>query len=167
MEVILYMAISVDGYIAKKDGETPWSDEEWKSFSKKVEEIGNIVIGWNTYNVMKKGKEFKEIGDPLTIVVTSKKQENKEKVMFVDSPESALEVLKEKGFSKTLIAGGSILNSSFMKKGLVNEMFLDVEPFVFGSGIPLFSENNFDVALELLGSKKISKNTIQLHYKVL
>ena len=54
MKVILYQAMSVNGYIAGAHDETPWSDEEWKSFSKAVSEAGNIIIGRRTYELMKK-----------------------------------------------------------------------------------------------------------------
>ena len=44
MKVILYMAISVNGYIAKPDHDTPWTQEEFGSYADKVKEIGNLII---------------------------------------------------------------------------------------------------------------------------
>ena len=133
-----------------------------EKFSDKVKEINNLVVGRKTFEIMEKNNEFKKIGNPLVIVVSNKNTKN-----FVNSPKKAIELLRKKGFSKALIAGGSELNSSFMKENLVNEVYLDVEPIMFGKGIKLFEENNFEVKLELLNTKKLSKNTIQLHYKVL
>ncbi|TES95125.1 dihydrofolate reductase [Patescibacteria group bacterium] len=167
MRVILYMATTINGYIARKNDETPWSDEEWQSFKKKVSEIGNIVIGQRTYDIMKKGEEFQKIGNPFTIVLTRKKQEGNSNFAFVNSPKKALDLLKEKGFSEALIAGGSMLNSSFMQEDLIDEIYLDIEPFVFGNGIKLFADNDFEKKLELIETKPLSKNTIQLHYKVI
>ena len=48
MKVILYMAISANGYIAKLNHDTPWSDEELQSYSEKVKEAGNLIIGRTT-----------------------------------------------------------------------------------------------------------------------
>ena len=60
-----------------------------------------------------------------------------------------------------------MLNSSFMKEKLIDEIHLDVEPLVFGRGIKLFADDDFESRLELVGTKKLSANTVQLHYRVL
>ncbi len=164
MKVILYMAITANGYIAKENNETPWSNEEWKSFSEKVKEIKNLIIGRKTFEIMDKEKEFQKIGNPFTVIVSNKEENS---FNFVNSPEQAINLLKQKGFSKILVAGGGMLNSSFMQKGLVDEIYLDVEPFFFGKGIKLFANNDFETKLELLETKQLSKNTIQLHYRIL
>jgi len=167
MQVILYMATSVNGYIAKENNETPWFDEEWQSFSKFVKEVGNIVIGKNTYEIMKKDDEFRKIGNPFTVVVSKEDFVHNSNFAIVKSPKEALKILEKKNFAKALVAGGGMLNSSFMKDRLVNEIYLDVEPLVFGKGIKLFSDNDFDAKLELIRTKGLSKSTIQLHYRIL
>ena len=53
-----------------------------------------------------------------------------------------------------------------MKENLIDEIILDVEPLIFGKGIKLFSEGNFEAKLELLEVRKISDNVVQLRYKV-
>ena len=164
MNVVLYMATTVNGYIAKKDGETSWSDEEWKSFSAMVERSGNLVIGRKTFEVMTTNDEFRKLGNPYVLVVShiAKQQAN-----FVLSPEDAIALLKEKGFSTVLVGGGSELNSSFMRKGLIDEIYVDIEPFLFGTGIKLFAEDTFERQLRLLDSKKLSEHTLQLHYEII
>ena len=66
-----------------------------------------------------------------------------------------------------ILAGGSILNTSFLEQNLVDEIYLDVEPTVMGKGIPLFQNKDFEKKLEFISSKNISKNEIQLHYKII
>ena len=167
MQVILYMATTVNGYIAKENNETPWSHEEWLSFFKFVKEIKNIVIGKNTYNLMQKNDEFSKMGNPFIVVVSKEDFAHDSNLAIVKSPKEALKTLKGKRFAKALVAGGGILNSSFMKEKFVDEIYLDIEPLVFGKGIKLFSDNNFDAKLELIDTKRLSSNTIQLHYRVL
>ncbi|MFB5637455.1 MAG: dihydrofolate reductase family protein [Nitrosarchaeum sp.] len=162
MKVIMYMAISANGHIEDSNKNTPWSNEEWIGFSNMVKDVGNLVVGKNTYNIMIKEKEFDKIGNPYTIIIS-----NTNSLNFIKSPEEAIEKLKEKGFSKILVAGGSSLNSSFLEKGLVDEIYLDVEPYIFGDGLNLISKSNINLKLELLEINKLSKNTIQLHYKIL
>ena len=164
MKIILYMAMTANWYIARQNNETPWSNEERESFSEKVKEAKNLIIGRKTFELMEKEEEFQKIWNPFVIVISKEKKDN---FNFVNSPEKALELLKEKGFTQGLIAGGGILNSLFLQKGLIDEIYLDIEPYIFGKGIKLFAENDFETKLELLSTKQLSKNTIQLHYKII
>ena len=70
------------------------------------------------------------------------------------------------GYDKAMVAGGT-LATSFLKNGLVNEIYLNIEPIVFGKGIPLFSNENFEKKLKLLQVKRFSENEVRLHYKIL
>ncbi|MEK6888227.1 MAG: dihydrofolate reductase family protein [Candidatus Aenigmatarchaeota archaeon] len=167
MKVILYMAMTVNGMIARENDDTPWSNVEWKNYAKKVKECGALIVGRRTYEIMKKGDDLKKIGNPFTVVVTSQKIESNKSFVFAKSPKDAFEIMKKRKFRKVLLGGGSMINASFMKAGLVDEIYLDVEPFVFGKGIKLFSDEGFEAKLKLIGTKKLSKNEIQLHYKVI
>lgn len=161
------MAQSVNGFIAKQNDDTPWSNEEWKSFNKKVQECGNVVIGSRTFKLMQEqigSKAFKKI---KVVVVTSKKHDTFfENVMFVGKPNEALDILKKLKFKTVFMGGGATLNSSFLKQGLVDEVYFDIEPKIFSKGIPFFSTDIKDVNLKLLNMLKIGRNSIQLHYKV-
>jgi len=159
------MAATVNGYIAREDGETPWSKEEWQNFSKMVKSARNLVIGRKTYEAMKENDEFSKIGNPFMVIVSSKSLGPG--VTTVGSPKEALRMLKKEKYETALVAGGGKLNSSFLKEKLVDEIYLDIEPLIFGKGIRLFSEDDLDAKLELLGTKSISQNTVQLHYAVL
>ena len=85
--------------------------------------------------------------------------------MIAHSPQEALDVLK--GHDEVVIAGGGQLDAAFMKENLIDEMYVDIEPALSGTGIPLFKGEDFDTQLEFLGHKMLSDNEIQLHYKVL
>lgn len=167
MKVILYMATTLNGYIAKENNETPWSEEEWASYSNIIKSTKNIIIGYKTYKIMKKNTEFKKIGNPLTIVLTSKKIKAERNTIFLNSPKEALKLLKDKGFKQTILAGGSKLNTSFLKENLIDEIYLDIEPFIFGNGIKLFEDIDFEVKLKLIETKLLSKNLVQLHYSII
>ena len=158
--------MSVNGYIAKENNETPWSDEIWKSYYKTAKKFKAIVLGSITYEIMKANDEFNKIGNPFTVVVTSKEFVNNSNFTFVKSPKEALKILNEKGFSNALIVGGGKLNASFMKEKLIDEIYLDIEPLIFGKGVKLFYDENFESKLILLKISKLSKDIIQLHYKI-
>ncbi len=166
MKVILYMAITPNGMIARKYDDTSWiSKEEWDSYSAAVRRAGNLVVGRRTYNILTKQPEFSELKAVKLIVVSRKNFSTLSSNHFIaHSPKGALRLLKD--FKEIVVAGGGLLNSSFMKENLIDEIYLDVEPILFGRGIRLFAEDDFETKLELIGTKKLSNSEIQLHYKV-
>lgn len=170
MKVILYMGISINGYVAKENGDSEWtSDEDLKGFYEHSKKAGNIIMGKNTFHAASNYGYF-PFPDNINVVMTHQPIKNKwkDKVIITDeSPKQILQMLEKKGFNETFIAGGGHINSSFIKEKLIDEIYIDVEPLVFGKGIPLFAPEDFEFNLQLLESVKLNKNTIQLHYKVL
>jgi dihydrofolate reductase len=102
-------------------------------------------------------------------VVFSEQAENEEKntdVLWVnEEPEKVLEKLESMGYKKALLGGGTTLNSIFLKKKLINEIIITVEPKIFGSGLSLFNDD-FDIDLELLSLEKINQNSFLVKYKL-
>ena len=166
MKVILYMAMAANGYIARGDNSIAWSDVEWQEYARVVKETGAYIIGATTYQMMKEENEFDKIGNPAMCVLTHSAKEDDGAVMFAVTPEEALAKLGARGFTKVIVGGGSQCNAAFLKADLVDEIILDVEPMMFGNGLPLFSTCALEVPLELIDTKKLSENELQLHYRV-
>ena len=166
MKVILYMAISANGIIAKSDDDTSWiSKEEWDSYSLAVRTAGCLIVGRRTYHILTKQPEFAEFKDIKLVTVSQEDFTTLATNHFVaHSPKEALDFLKD--YKEIIVAGGGILNASFLAEKLVDEIFLDIEPIVFGKGIPIFKDKDFEQKLKFIGQKKITNNEIQLHYEV-
>lgn len=167
MKVILYMAISVDGYIAKTNDDTPWSEEEWDSYSSHVAEAGNIIIGRKTYDLMKGDNTLESLKYKDLVILSRKPQQTKDTAIhFVNSIEEGIKFLTQKGYQKILIGGGEKTNTSALESGLLDEIILDIEPWLFGKGYKLSASGKIDLNLQLLNVTRIGKYGIQLHYKV-
>ncbi|MDP1760109.1 MAG: dihydrofolate reductase family protein, partial [Candidatus Woesebacteria bacterium] len=147
MKVILYMAITANGLIAREEGGTDWiNQEDWKNFREMAKQAGSVVMGRGTYDAMIKEGEFPVAG-VLNVVMTREAPpaEPLKEVIFSDaSPEEVVGMLGERGFESVLIAGGGNLNGSFMGDGLIDEIYLTIEPVVFGQGIQLFEHADFE-----------------------
>jgi dihydrofolate reductase len=168
MKVVLLMAMTPNGVIAKENDDTTFvTVRSWKSFLRKVKDFGHVVIGRRTYDATDPAEFVK---NSLYVVMTHEKSLEKKtpKVIFTDeSPQDILNMLEKMGFKKVLIAGGGKLNSVFMKAGLIDEIYFDVQPVIFGKGIRVFAEEDFQARLRLIEVKKYSKSEAQLHYKVI
>lgn len=169
MKVLVYMTVTPNGMVAKGTHSQGFGSEfDWKLFVKKVEEVGNVIVGRHTFETAAKGGSFPI--KALNIVMTSKKIKNKwgEDVIFTNKkPKEVLNFLKKVGFKTALVGGGETLVSQFMKEKLIDELLLDVSPEIFTKGIHLFESGNFEKKLKLLNVKRISTQEVQLHYKVI
>jgi dihydrofolate reductase len=162
------MAISVNGYIAKVDHETPWTKEEFTSYSNKVKEVGNLIVGKTTFDLMSQDNAFVDLGEPFVVVLTKfLEKPTRANTVYVNNFEDALRAVENKGFNTALIGGGGKMDSEALKSGKLDELFIDIEPKVFGQGIPLFSVCDTNLDLKLINFKKIGESGIQLHYQVI
>jgi len=166
MKVILYMAITANGIIAKADDDTSWiSKEEWDSYSRVVQKAGCLIVGHRTYDILTKQTEFAELKNVKLVAVSGGDFKTiADNHVVAHSPKEALDLLKD--FGEVIVAGGGHLNSAFLKEKLVDEIYLDIEPKIIGEGIKVFEELDFECDLELLEQKMITPNEIQLRYKV-
>lgn len=164
------MAVSIDGFVAKKDDNTDFVSEiEWNSFRAMMKKVGNIIVGRKTFELMKKRDELPGLDEVVLVVVTGNRLFSvfDSRIKVVNSPMDALSFLRAEKFKEALVAGGGTVNSSFMEQKLVDEIYLDVEPVVLGDGIKLFFGKAFDLKLKLLGVKNLSEDELQLHYQVI
>lgn len=167
MKITVYMAMTVNGLIAKPNDDTPWSTEEFDHYYKTACQFPAVILGRRTYDIMKDGPDFKKMGNPFLVVVSKKQQPSTPSVSFASTPRAALSILQQKGFSQGLLGGGGLVNSSFLKENLVDTLLIDIEPLIFGKGIPLFAPGGFEARLKFSGVKKISDQVVQLKYQVL
>ena len=167
MKVTLYMAISIDGYIAKKDGDSHWvSEADSKIFEKKIEEAGCIVVGRKTFDQYY--NDLYPVEGVTNIVLTNDatRKDKNENVIFVPSPKEALQVAEKKGYDKVLLIGGGHVNGTFIQENLIDDVFLSVHPLVLGEGIKIFENFRKQVELNFVGSKEMEDGLVQLHYKI-
>lgn len=168
VNIAIYMHITPNGMIARLDNGDFSSKLARTDFLKTIKKYKVNVIGRNTFNVASKSSGFPLGG--LNIIVSRHKIRTKKEwknVIVTDkNPKEIIKIIESKGYDSAMVAGGT-LATSFLKEGLVNELYLNVEPIVFGKGIPLFSSENFEKKLKLLQVKKFSENEVRLHYKIL
>ena len=163
MHIFLIAALTADGYIGKSSSHLAnWTSKEDKEFfSEKSKKAGVIIMGYNTY---------KTIGKPLSgrvnIVYAPKGTMIEGVEVTQKKPKELLEDLEGRGFTEVVIAGGAQIYTMFMQSGLVDTLYLTVEPIIFGSGINLFNAD-IESHLKLESEKKLNDNTILLEYSVI
>ena len=165
---------SLNGKVTK--GKDPniysWtSKEDSKLFFSLIEKNNLIVMGSRTYEAARKVIKLKK--NKLRIVLTRNPKKysgetKKDMLEFTnDTPLKLIKKLENRGYNKMLLVGGGTINSLFLKSKLVNEIYLTIEPKIFGQGQELINEENLDSNLKLINIKKLNKQgTLLLKYKV-
>nr|AIA18752.1 RibD C-terminal domain protein [uncultured bacterium] len=173
MNVFIIAAVSVDGFIAEESDQisTSWtSEEDRKFFVERTKQARVMVMGSTTY---------KTIGRPLPgrlSVVYSKdtaqfseaqqKYDESQLRVSQEDPAELIKKLEREGFDEVAICGGASIYSLFMKAGVVNKLYITLEPVIFGKGVKLFQEG-ISAKLKLIEMKKLNDHTLLLDYDVL
>lgn len=168
MKITLYMATTIDGLIAKNDGDSDWvSPIDSVNFEKAIQENGCIIVGRRTFEQYH--GDLYPVKDITNIVFTSKKgsESNEENVYFCNSVEEALQLAKSKSKEKVLLIGGGKTNAAFLKAGVIDEVILSLHPLALGNGIRLFDNGENVVKLHLLSVNQLEEGLVQLKYKVI
>lgn len=157
--------MSTNGYIARKNDETPWSSADFARFEEFIAEKGNVIIGRRTCKIMTADGNFNNLVQ--TIVLSRTEHTNEGNVTYVTSPQEALKAVAEKGYDTAVVAGGAQVDALFLQEKLVDELILNIEPLLLGSGLPLFTDLPVDIKLELVNVSQPDKHSVSLHYKIL
>lgn len=168
MNLIWSPAVTLDGNIAKADGNSDWpTDTDGKQFHELIAQCGAVIVGRNTYEQYK-GEVFPVEG-AVTFVWTHHPEtgEPADGVEYISgSPRELVDALENKGFDRCVLAGGSTTNNEFVSAGLVDEITATIYPLLFGDGMRLLSVKNLDIELELIDSTNTGDGVIRNRYKV-
>ena len=169
MKIIWNPAVTLDGNIAKADGNSDWpTEEDGNLFEEQVRNSGAVVVGRNTFDQYK-GEVF-PIQGATTYVWTHTPEtgEDCEGVEYISgSPHEVTASLEAEGINECVLAGGSITNDAFVSAGLVDEIIITIYPLLFGNGMRLLSGDSIDMKLELLETNEIGEGVIRNKYRVL
>ena len=171
MKVILLMAMSLNGMIARKDGDEDFlSHANWQSFSESAKQHGCFITGRKSYEIVETWPDYNysSIDAKLKIIVSRNSVlELQTPFVRASSPKDAIEIAKAENISSAILVGGSSNNSAFMAENLVDEVILNIEPAIIGKGIPIFAESEFDRRLSFIDATKIADGILQVKYKVI
>ncbi len=167
----VYIATSLDGYIADKNGGLDWlpspdtiSDSGFEEF---MDSIDALVMGRNTFDMVCSfgsewfyTKKVFVVSDSLSSI--PKSLEDKVELLK-GTPKQLISILNKRGYKDLYIDGGKTIQS-FLKEDLIDEITITTIPVLLGGGISLFGELENNMNFELKQSKVISDFMVQTKY---
>lgn len=170
-KVCLFIAMSLDGYIAKPDGDISFlsiveQEGEDYGYTHFSEQTDVVILGRKTYEkILSFDCEF-PYGAKKVYVITHQQQGSDKRVKFYSGDLGTLiDQIKQEDGKNIYVDGGAEIISQLLKLDLIDEMQISVIPILIGDGIPLFGKGIPEQKLHLAGSVSFKKGLVQLHYK--
>jgi len=167
--ISVYIAASIDGYIARKDNSLDWMDrvgsyDEDYGFKKLLESIDTLIIGRKTYEVAT------TVPDPYPgkrVVVLSNNLDSVRDGMelYRGSLVELAAKLHAQGARHIWVDGGVTI-SQFLAARMVDTMTLSIIPVILGDGLPLFNVIGKEIACRLISSQGYSSGLVQISYEI-
>ncbi len=158
-KVILFIAMSLDGYIADSEGKVGWlggqgnEEEMIDTYSEFVAHVDTVIMGWNTYyQVSTELSPDEWVYDGLkSYVVTHRDNSSTEKIQFTsEEPCSLIRKLKKEYGKGIWICGGADIVRQLMAEDLIDMYYVSVIPMLLGNGIRLFGGSGKEIPLKLV-----------------
>ena len=170
--VKLYIACSLDGYIARKDGSIDWlteydnNSETDYGYSEFYASVGTVLMGRKTYEQVLGFADW-PYGEKKTYVFTrqNKPLRREKNVEFVSGDVGEfVRRLKESTDEDIWLVGGSQLIKVFLEEDLVEDMIVFIVPIILGGGIPLFDRTGKEIKLRTGRVEKYGNGLVRLEY---
>lgn len=166
----VYIATSIDGYIARKDGSLDWLEyvhtgNEDYGFKTFMDSIDAVILGRNTYEVVSNFDEWLYKGKRAIVLSHKLKEVRNEAELFCGPLPELLSKLHAENTRHVWVDGG-ITVSKFLEAGLIDELTISIIATVLGSGIPLFNVMNREHKCRLVSTQAYPSGLAQLKYVI-
>ena len=169
-EVVYYVAVSVDGYIATSDGGVECLDpfqggSDDHGFAELYASVDGLLMGSRTYEFSLSHPPWRSPDKP-SWVFTRRELPVAHPSVTLTSDDPAQLVRSLQGSKRLWLLGGGRLAASFRREGLITQCIISVVPVILGGGIPLFADAPGQASLSLLDAKTHSSGIVQLSYEM-
>jgi dihydrofolate reductase len=168
MKIIMLAAVTIDGKLARNSAHfVDWTSREDKRiFASTTRHAGVIILGNNTYKTLPAPLPGR-LHVVLTYSLAGKESIPGEVEYTSNTPARIVAGLEARGYTEAVLGGGSQVNALFLQSGLVDEIWLTIEPAIFGLGIDLLHGVQFDLQARLIHMERLNDaGSVQLRYNL-
>jgi dihydrofolate reductase len=173
IKISVYIATSLDGFIARKNGDIDWlpaADDSGEDYGYKefISSIDLLVMGRHTYEKVLTFETWPYLDKKVIVLSSGNPRLPKERADKVEvlnqTPRDLLKTLTGKGARHVYLDGGKTIQL-FLKEGLVDELTITTIPVLIGEGLSLFGPLNQDIKFQLTDSKYFKNGFVQSKYR--
>jgi dihydrofolate reductase len=171
--LVIYIATSLDGYIAKPNDDLSFlklveKEGEDYGYAEFTATIDTIILGRKTYDwvVREIGSSHYDNGDRDVFVITRTERTRVGRTTFYTGNVTELvQRLKSESGKNIYCDGGAEIIDTLLKSDLIDELIISIVPVLLGEGIRLFKDGRPEQQLKLVGTKTFNTGLTQVHYK--
>lgn len=169
-KVILYIAMSLDGYIAESNDDLTFlsiveQEGQDYGYADFVETVDAVIVGRRTYEkVISMGYDFPHSDKDAYVLTRTERPAIGNVKFYHDSLRDLISDLKRKPGRNIFVDGGAETVNELLKDNLIDEFYISIVPILLGDGIPLFKKGRPQQRLKLLETIAFEKGLAQLHY---
>lgn len=165
-QVILFIATSLDGYIARTDGNIDWlfTDQDY-GYTAFYSGVDTVIMGRKTYELSLTFGEFPYTGKECYVFSKNSAPGSDDRVVFLDDdPAELIARLRRKEGKSIWLVGGSELVREFVLRDLIDTYVISIHPVILGAGMPLFRPPLPSHHLVLRDTTSFNSGLVQLTY---
>lgn len=170
-KVILYIATSLDGYIAKPNDDLSFlsivqKEGEDYGYAGFVDSVDTVILGRKTYDwVMAQVPEFPHADKNSFVITRTARSPIGKTSFYTGSLRELISTLKAEQGKDIFIDGGAEIVNELLKDHLIDEFIVSVVPILVGHGTRLFNDGRPEQKLALISTKQFDTGLAQLHYR--
>lgn len=166
----VFIATSLDGYIARPDGSIDWLTERGEQagdtgYDEFMSSIDTVVLGRNTYQMALGFDIWPYEGKQVEVLSTTLDADADERIIVHRTLEALIETLNDRGARRIYTDGGAVIRT-FLRAGLLNELTITTAPILLGSGIRLFGDLEGDIPLTHNATRTLKAGFTQSDYTI-
>ena len=165
-KIILFIASSLDGFIARENDTVDWlfTDQEY-GYKQFYSSIDTILIGRKTFeHSLTFGETYH--GKEVFVFSKNKNAKNINNIHFEQDIIATTKNLLNKDGKNIWLVGGAEIITVMLNNDFINEIILSIHPLILGRGIPLFKEIVKEIKMTLIKEIRYETGLLQAHYQV-
>ena len=166
-KVVLFIATSLDGYIASPDGTVDWlfHDGDY-GFTDFMASVDAVVMGRKTWEQARTFEDVPFAGKQVIVFSRAQSSANESRIRFVQGdPETTIPGIQSTIKKDIWLVGGGDLIQQFIGSNLIDEFRIFVHPIILGDGIPLFPRQSGRKDLSFESSHSFPSGLVELQYR--
>ncbi|MEL6358342.1 MAG: dihydrofolate reductase family protein [Bacteroidota bacterium] len=172
-KVIVFIAASLDGFIALPDGDIGFLEmveqpNEDYGYSQFIDTVDTVIMGRKTYDKIRSfGIPFPHTNKTCYVLSRTQQGPDEEVTFYNGDTKALIDELKQTPGKNIYIEGGAEVIHDLRKQHLIDEYVVSWIPTLLGNGIQLFADVNFEENLTLTGCQTYPSGLVQVRYKSL
>ncbi|MBP6671783.1 MAG: dihydrofolate reductase [Bacteroidetes bacterium] len=172
-KVILYIAASLDGFIAGENGDISWLSSVEKQgedygYAEFIASVDTVILGRKTYDkVLSFGIPYPHADKQCYVLTRSERPSEGSVTFYHEDVRSLISRLKSEPGKNIFVDGGAEIVQLMQKDSLIDEYIVSIIPILLGTGIRLFKGIPFRTDLRLVSCRSFDTGLVQMHYRTI